>query len=135
MKRNILLYLLGGLFSFVFWFWFLHPNVYAQPTETWECKWIKLNTNFPGIGNCIEIKSGSETNPTTAFPKMMQTLTRIALSLGLVVCFILIIWAGIMRAWDKPKEGKDLMKKVAIAVLLLWFSGAILRLINPNFFG
>jgi hypothetical protein len=35
---------------------------------------------------------------------------------------------------DKPKESKDRLKRVAITVLLLWFSWAILRLINPNFF-
>lgn len=98
------------------------------------CCWIKLNTNFPIIWNCIETKS-DEANPTNAFPYMMWALTKIIMSLIMVVCFILVIVSGIMRAWDKPKEWKELLKKVAITILLLWFSWVILRLINPNFFG
>lgn len=100
----------------------------------WWCCWIKLNTNFPIIWNCIEIDSATE-NPTNAFPYMIWALTKIIISLILVVCFILVIVAWIMRAGDKPKEGKELLKKVAITILLLWFSWVILRLINPNFFG
>ncbi len=98
------------------------------------CCGIKLNTNFPIIWNCIETKS-DEANPTNAFPYMMWALTKIIMSLIMVVCFILVIVSGIMRAWDKPKEWKELLKKVAITILLLWFSWVILRLINPNFFG
>ena len=97
------------------------------------CCWIKLNTNFPIIWNCIETKA-DKTNPTNAFPYMIWALTKIIMSVILVVCFILVIVAGIMRAADKPKEWKELLKKVAIAILLLWFSWVILRLINPNFF-
>ena len=111
-------------------------------TPSWEtpkkcpnwCCGIKLNTNFPIIWNCIETKS-DEANPTNAFPYMMWALTKIIMSLIMVVCFILVIVSGIMRAWDKPKEWKELLKKVAITILLLWFSWVILRLINPNFFG
>ena len=104
-----------------------------------ECKdWccgIKLNTNFPGIWKCIETSKDAKTNPTNAFPTMIWTLTRIIISFVLVGCFIMIIVGWIMRAWDKPKEWKDLITKVAITILLLWFSWVILRLINPNFFG
>ena len=134
MKRNMLLYLLGWLFSFVLWFWFIHSNVYAHPAEEWECKWIKLNTNFPIIWNCIWTSADSETNPTNAFPYMIWALVKIVMSLIFVVCFILIIYAGILWSSDKPKDARDLLKKVAITILLLWFSWAILRLINPNFF-
>ena len=90
------------------------------------------------IWNCINI--GSEwTNPINAFPTMMSALTKIAMSLVLVVCFITIIIAWVMRAWawddsSKATTAKWLIIKVAITILLLWFSGAILRLINPNFF-
>ena len=104
-----------------------------QMSETTVCNWIKLNTNFPIIWNCIETKGATE-NPTNAFPYMIWALTKIIMSLILVVCFILVIVAWIMRAADKPKEGKELLKKVAITILLLWFSWVILRLINPNFF-
>ena len=108
--------------------------------DTNKCDWIKLNTNFPIIWNCIWTSKDSETNPTTAFPKMVWALTKIIMSLILVVCFIFIIVAGIMWAWSwednsQVTKAKWILKKVAIVILLLWFSWAILRLINPNFFG
>ncbi len=98
-----------------------------------KCNWIKLNTNFPIIWNCIS--TGNKTDATSVFPTMIWALTKIAMSLIFIVCFILVIVGGIMWAWDKPKEGQKLITKVAITILLLWFSGVILRLINPNFFG
>lgn len=121
-------------------------NVYAQQTASntgttntgTTCSGIKLNTNFPIIWNCIEIDKDWE-NPTNVFPYMMWALTKIIMSLILVVCFILIIYSGILWAssWDnnsRATEAKWILKKVAIVILLLWFSWAILRLINPNFF-
>lgn len=107
-------------------------------SNAWWCSWIKLNTNFPIIWNCIEYKSDKE-NPTNAFSYMIWALTKIIMSLILVVCFIFIIVAGIMWAWAWEDNGqvtkaKWILKKVAIVILLLWFSWAILRLINPTFF-
>ena len=164
MKRKILSYLLGWFFSVLLGFSWLWLQVNADATTCWAqeisqwmyccegiptnvpcdsvviegckggCCWIKLNTNFPIIWNCIETKS-NEANPTNAFPYMVWALTKIIMSLILVVCFILVIVSGIMWSADKPKEAKDLLKKVAITILLLWFSWVILRLINPNFFG
>jgi hypothetical protein len=132
--------IISYLLCWIFWMLFVGMmswTVFAQVTvpndPAWEtCKWIKLNTNFPIIWNCIgDSPNEDETN---AFPTMIWAITKIIISLILVVCFILIIVAGIMWAADKPKEWKDLLKKVAITILLLWFSWAILRLINPNFF-
>lgn len=114
--------------------------LWKQWNDWWsKCNWIKLNTDFPIIWNCITI-SEWQANPTNVFPWMMRALTRIIMSIILVVCFIMIIIAWIMRAWawedsSQKTKAKDIIKKVAIAVLLLWFSWAILRLINPNFFG
>lgn len=110
-----------------------------EKQEENKCNWIKLNTNFPIIWNCITI-SEWKVNPTNVFPWMMRALTRIIMSMILVVCFIMIIIAWIMWAWawedsSQKTKAKDIIKKVAITVLLLWFSWAILRLINPNFFG
>ena len=104
------------------------------------CNWIKLNTCFPIVWDCIKTRNWTWTTPINAFPRMMSALTKIAMSLVLVACFIAIIVAWIMRAWawddsSKRTEAKWLITKVAITILLLWFSGAILRLINPNFFG
>ena len=102
---------------------------YRDDCPNWCCG-IKLNTNFPIIWNCIE-----SANATGAFPMMVWALTKIIMSLILVVCFIMIIVWWVLWAWDNPKKGQDIIKKVAITILLLWFSGVILRLINPNFFG
>lgn len=102
------------------------------------CCGVKLNTNVPFIGNCIESSSqspGSAINETTAFPILVSALVKILVSVILVVCFILIVVAGIMYATNNPKWGKDLIIKVAIGLAILGASGVILRLINPNFFG
>ena len=106
----------------------------SQSNSEKKCEWIKLNTPFPIIWDCIKIQKWWEHNPTTAFPDMISALTKIVMSLILVVCFILIIVAGIMRASDNTKWAQDLLKKVAITILVLWFAWVILRLINPNFF-
>ena len=120
------------------WWWTstTTPSSSDTPSENDCSKWccgIKLNTNFPIIWNCIEI-NGAETNPTNAFPYMVWVLTKIVISVILVVCFIFVIWAGILRSADKPDPAKKMLKRVAITILLLWFSGVILKLVNPNFF-
>ncbi len=104
-----------------------------QECPNWCC-WIKLNTNFPIIWNCIETKKDASTNPTNAFPMMMWAITQIVVSLILVVCFILIIVAWVKRASDDPKWWKELLQKVAITVILLWLTWVILKAINPVFF-
>lgn len=147
MKRKLLWYLLGWVFVTFFGFWLLWWNYVRAEDDWWtkktsnciskaDCKWIYLNTCFPIVWNCIGTAEGSSTtvNPTNAFPAMVWALTKLIMALILVVCFILIIVAWIQRSADKPKEAKELIKKVAITILILWFSGAILRLINPNFF-
>ena len=130
MKNKVLSYLLGWFFATLLGFWWLLWN-YVN-AEDWECKWIKLNTNFPIIWDCIWDDDGEDS--TNVFPTMVWALTKLVVALILVVCFILVIYAGILWAMDKPKEAKDRLKRVAITILLLWFSWAILRLINPNFF-
>jgi len=84
-----------------------------------KCKWIKLNTNFPIIWNCIETW-GWKTNATQAFPTMIGALTKIIMALVLIVCFIFVIIAGIKRASDDPKTARSIIIKVGITVLLLW---------------
>ena len=155
MKNKILSYLLGWLLvlpiCFIFWYvqaegehdidgWtiFWNDELVITP-EKEECAGIKLNTNFPIIWNCIETWKGG-TDSTQAFPKMIWALTKIVMALILVACFITIIVAWIMlaSAWEdqqQTKTARDWIKRVAITILLLWFSWAILRLINPNFFG
>ena len=152
MKKRLLYWILWfcsmllGI-SFIWW-----NFVYAdggEDDQTWKpvenaggewggekCEGIKLNTDFPLIWNCIELKGNNKINPTEAFPTMVAALTKIVMSVILVVCLILIIVWGIMIASDnKIWQWKNLIKKVAIVILLLWFSSLILKLINPNFFG
>lgn len=138
--KKLIVYLFVGLFWTLglnlIWWNIAYAN--AEVPEEAVCSWIKLNTNFPILWNCIEYKSNWE-NPTNAFPKMVWALTKIIMSLILVGCFIWVIIAWIMRAADNPWTRKSwwakwLLARIAIVVLLLWFSWAILRLINPNFF-
>ena len=130
MKNKISSYMLGLVFAILLGFCWIG---WAYVNATWECNWIKLNTNFPIIWNCIWDDANEDA--TNAFPTMTWALAKLTASLILVVCFILVIVAGIMRAADKPKEWRALIIKVWITILLLWFSWVILRLVNPNFFG
>jgi len=139
MKNKILSYLFGGFLAILLGFWWLWWMQVSAAECSDECNWIKLNTCFPIIWNCIETWDW-KTSAKEAFPTMMWALTKIAMALILIVCFIFVIIAGVIWAWawedsSKQKTAKDIIKKVAVTVLLLWFSWVILRLINPNFFG
>lgn len=134
MKNKILSYLLGWIFAVILGFWGLWWAQVDAANCGGECKWIKLNTCFPIIWDCIKTWEWN-TDATMAFPTMIWALTKIAMALVLIVCFIFVIIAWIKRASDDPKWARDILKKVAVTVLLLWFSWVILRLINPNFFG
>lgn len=104
----------------------------------WVCCGVKLNTNIPFIWDCIEMKSKDSTSEITeenAFPTLMAWFTKLLMTVILIVCFLVIIVAWVLRTtWDS-KKWKDMIKWVAIALALLWASGVILRLVNPNFFG
>ncbi|MFA7298839.1 MAG: hypothetical protein WC010_04305 [Candidatus Absconditabacterales bacterium] len=105
------------------------------------CCGVELNTNVPFIGKCIESdtanKSSDETNVTgeSAFPVLLGSLTKILVTIILIVSFVLIIIGGIMISTGDPAGGKKMIIKVVIGIALLGASGVILRLINPNFFG
>ena len=132
MKNKILSYLFGWFFAIllgIWWLWWIYVDA-AKCGGI--CKWVKLNTCFPIIWDCIWDDDGEDS--TNVFPTMIWALTTIITSLILVVCFILVIYAGILWASDKPKEAKPILQKVAITILVLWFSWVILKLINPNFF-
>jgi hypothetical protein len=109
-----------------------------------KCCGIKLNTDVPFIGRCIEIRatnntgqSGSVTtvNQYTVFPRLMRALTNIVLTLIMVGSLIMLIISGVMIASGQAAEGKTMIKRVVISLVLLGASGIILRLINPFFFG
>jgi len=100
------------------------------------CCWIELNTRVPFIGKCIEdpkYKGGMSAE--RAFPTLMWALTQILVTVILIVSFVLILIGGIMIATGNPSGGRKMIMKVVVGLALLWASGVILRLINPNFFG
>ena len=142
MKKLLALLIWLPLLSLFLNFWYVgaqeQPKTSGSQNCWWSCEdWIKLNTCFPIIWDCI--KTG-KVNAIQAFPTMIWALTKIAMTLILIVCFIVVIYAGIKWAWawdnnSAAQEAKKLLIKVGITVLLLWFSWVILRLINPNFFG
>ena len=107
----------------------------VKPIEENKCNWIKLNTDFPLVWDCIGLKKWEgKVNALNVFQTMLWSLMRIVSSIILVVCFIMIILAWIKWSANDPKWATDLIKKVAITVLLLWLSGVILKVINPTFF-
>ena len=89
------------------------------------CCGVKLNTSIPFIGNCIESNTGyigagkTAVSATDAFPTLIGSLTKILISVILIVCFILIIVAGVMIASGKPADGKKMIMNVAIGLALL----------------
>lgn len=109
----------------------------------WVCCGIKLNTEVPFIGNCIRTQK-TDKNPgitqEEAFPTLMGWLMKILMTVIVLGWFIAILIAWVMitssgGTENRAKQGRDLIIKVVIAFALLWASGVILRLINPNFFG
>ena len=105
------------------------------------CCGVKLNTSIPFIGSCIESNVdylwGDETavSGEQAFPTLIGSLTKIMVSVILIVSFILIVVAGVMIASGQVSEGKKMIINVAVGLALLGASWVILHLINPNFFG
>lgn len=111
---------------------------YYYKGQTRECCGVLLNTDVPFVGKCIEFKDSGST-PLDAFPRLMWGLSKIMITLILVFSFMMVIAGGVMIAssWVNESgywDGKKLIMKVVVGIALLWASGVILRLINPNFF-
>lgn len=119
------------------------PNICQPCSDSDVCCGVKLNTNVPFVGDCIENKDENPNSNVTeenAFPVLMSSLTKMLVTIILIVSFVLIVVWGIMiaSAWanqSNASAGKKLIMKVVIGIALLGASGVILRLINPNFFG
>jgi len=121
-----------------------------------QCCWIELNTQFPWIWRCIlfgdtndvaetwtnqygQWNTTSTVNILNAFPFLMQSLQKIFMTVFLLICFGMIIYAGVKMTtyWydtAASSEAIGIIKKVAIAIALIWTSWLILYIINPNFF-
>lgn len=128
--------------------WWSASSFWAcKPSKPWdpdcECG-IKLNTNVPFIGNCISYSSdgsawwdGLVVTIANAFPALMGGLSKIVVTLILITSFVTLVIAGVsISTGDAIGVGKgmDLIWKVVTGIALLWASGVILHLINPNFF-
>jgi len=115
-----------------------------------QCCWIKLNTVVPFIGDCIEMTTVNDThdsnnlntsnvNQLNAFPFLMMWLSKILVTVILIFSFLIVIAAGLMMVtwvydeWNY-KKWMTRIKNVIVALILLWSSGLILKLINPSFF-
>lgn len=104
---------------------------------------VKLNTPIPFVGSCIMFDNHNTSSEdgtttvtgTTAFPVLMGAVMRILVGVILVVWFWMIV-AGwfMMTVPGQYDKGKKLIFKVIQAIIALWLLGAILYLINPNFF-
>ena len=111
---------------------------------------MKLNTNVPFIGRCIVFnESAADPNTTSAnssvagtttinqlnaFPVLLSGLMKIGLTVILVGSFLVLVVAGVMIASGDAKGGIGWIERVVIAIATLGAIGAILKLINPNFF-
>lgn len=116
--------------------------------DTVCCEGILLNTNVPFIWQCIVYKKASTTQPSvglvvdenTAFPVLMWGLSRLLVSIILLISFVWILIGGVMisASWwteEWAQKWRKIIGNVISALALLGASGVILQLINPNFFG
>lgn len=106
----------------------------SNPGQTSYCECVanggvKLNTDVPFVGRCI-----NKTDTSNAFPALIGGISKIVVTAILIVSFMFVIIGGVQRASGDAKGGKDKITKVAIGLAILGASGAILALINPNFF-
>lgn len=120
---------------------------WAVAVWTQKCKWIKLNTNFPFIWDCIQTFDYSGTNedwtskttPINAFPKLMWALMNLLMTVILIMSLLMIVYSWVlMTTWwystSNYTKGIWLLSQVAKWMALLWASWVILKVINPNFF-
>ncbi len=157
MKKRLLTVLLLSVLSIGFW----GSGVFAQngwATSAWtpsagnwgaaadNCSGgIKLNTDIPFVGNCIEKSTnasvaGDKTTIANAFPKLLWGLMRIVMTVVVIVGFMGILVGGFMMSAGGLEASlmakwKKLIITVIIGLIVLGLSGIILNLINPNFFG
>lgn len=123
-----------------------------------RCCGIKLNTYVPFVcdddpGNdrgektyrcCIQFvnsngvstaDSTTQVNQLNAFPFLISWLMKILMVAILVVSFgAIVVWGLMMTIPWQYSTGKNLIIHVVWAIAILWASGVILFMINPNFF-
>ncbi|MEI7477480.1 MAG: hypothetical protein WCJ81_02950 [bacterium] len=57
-----------------------------------------MNTNLPFLGNCIEKSDAGGNAATNAFPTVMSAVSKMLVTVILLVSFIMIIIGGIQRS-------------------------------------
>ena len=113
------------------------------------CCGVQLNVPLPFIGDCIELTTSNSTagardgsisiNQLNAFPVLIKWISKIIVTLIMIFSVIVVIFAWVMMTTSVANESNyktwlDMLKKVIIALILLWTSWLILKLINPTFF-
>ncbi len=119
--------------------WELQEVVVQGKDLSKTCKWIKLNTDVPFVWRCIGTTTSDKTTQLNAFPKLMWAMMRLIMTVIMVLSILMIVVAGVMMTTGGVEKGNytkglEIIKKVAVGIALLWASGVILKLINPNFF-
>ncbi len=130
---HIFFWILVGIFTFT--------GLFSIAWGDNKCKGIKLNTDVPFVGNCIETTKQTKEGSTTqinAFPKLMWAMMRLLMMVILIMSVLMIIAGGVLLTMKgsvkQVEDGMALIQKVAVGMALLGASGVILKLINPNFF-
>lgn len=132
---GIFLFLLLGLNSFTFaqsgrdmWRDSVNANDWCRDAQ------VKLNTDVPFVGKCIP-----KWDSTSTFVLLMWGLSKLLMTIILIAWFFMIVlgWVFITMWWASQKmssQWKALIMKVVIWIILIWASGIILNIVNPNFF-
>jgi len=118
--------------------WIGTTPVYAQECDPDED--IMLNTYVPFVWRCIKKSTDwwSDTDLVNVFPKLIGWTARIVMTAIIIVWFLWIMIWWFMIASDGAFGTKAMWVKLIVSVIawliLLWASGTILNLINPEFF-
>lgn len=139
--KSLLIVFMLTIFSL--WVFVVPVNtVHAANTDCDPEEDIMLNMYMPFIGNCIKrsVDEGndSERNIANVFPKTVGGLVRILMTAVIIFWFLGILTGWFMIAADGAFGTKDrgvqLIVTIITGLILLWASGIILNLINPDFF-
>lgn len=97
----------------------------CKPSDD-NCCGVPLYTNVPFVGRCIQygprdgVAPGpNDITPVNAFPVLLQAMSKILLSVILIMCFGAIVVAGVMISSGNDEQGKSLITHVVVAMALL----------------
>ncbi len=122
-----------------------HDTVFYDRWIDWMIWWgtfewireycnIALNTRLPFLGRCIrQWESGS------AFTYLIGWLMKIILTLVIIGAIIVILAGGVLMASSGGNQwrfdnGKEMVQKAVVWLIVLGLVSLLLHMINPNFF-